>query len=170
MRRYGRCIGISAATAKAESGMCHTTTSSIVSRSQSFVTEFLIGAISILLVRSATLRRATSGTKTAPILDAVVDRPVEDHLTYKTGETGVLRWPKSPRGTTTIEHADLNRDGWCGLPGTRGKIFLAAFEVIQKLKKDPDKSEAVVVRRELEEKKKTQYGSVIAFALEVVEL
>ena len=62
-KRYGRCIAISAATARAGSRMCHTTTSSIVSQSQGFVTEFLIGTISILLVRRATLRRATSGAK-----------------------------------------------------------------------------------------------------------
>ena len=103
---------------------------------------------------------------TAPILDAVVDCPVEDHLTYETGSIGVLRWPISPRGTTTVEHADLNRDGWDGLPGTRGQIYFEAWKVIRALKKNLDAPEAAVVRHELEEKKKMQYGSVIAFALE----
>ena len=135
------------------------------------------------------IKKGDKWNETAPILDAVVDRPVEDHLTYETGVTGVLRWPKSQRGKTTVEHAGLNRDGWnghCrgnglgttvehaglnrdgwnGLPGTRGQIFLEAFKVIQKLKNNPDAPEAVVVRHELEEKKKMQYGSVIAFALE----
>ena len=112
------------------------------------------------------IKKGDKWNETAPILDAVVDRPVEDHLTYESGATGVLRWPKSQRGATTIEHAGLNRDGWYGLPGTRGQIFLEALKVIRKLKKDPDAFEAVVVRHELEEKKKMQYGSVIAFALE----
>ena len=65
-----------------------------------------------------------------------------------------------------MEHADLNRDGWNGLPGTRGQIFFEALKVISKLKKNPGALAATVVRHELEEQKKTQYGSVIAFALE----
>ena len=111
------------------------------------------------------IKKGDKWTETAPILDAVVDRPVEDHLTYEFGATGVLRWPKSRRGTTTVEHAGLNRDGWDGLPGTRGQIYFEALKVIRTLKKNPDAPEAVVVRYELEEKKKTQYGSVVAFAL-----
>ena len=111
------------------------------------------------------VKKGDKWCKTAPILDAVMDRPIENHLTYKCGDTGVLRWPKSLRGATTVKHADLNRDGWDGLPGTRGKIYLAARDVIMTLKKKPGAPESEVVRHELEEKKKTQYGSVIAFAL-----
>lgn len=110
-------------------------------------------------------KKGSKWNKDAPILDAVVDRPVEDHLTYQFSELGVLRWPKSPRGTTTVEHAGLNRNGWDGLPGTRGQIYFAALRVIRDLKTNPGKPEAVVVRHELEEKKKGQYGSVITFAL-----
>ena len=112
------------------------------------------------------IKKGNKWSETAPILDAVVDRPVEDHLTYEVGETGVVCWPKSQRGSTTVEHADLNRDGWDGLPGTRGKIFFEALRVIRRLKKNPSAPEAAIVQYELEEKKKTQYGSVIAFALE----
>ena len=111
-------------------------------------------------------KKGDKWSEAAPILDAVVDRPVEDHLTYESGNTGLLRWPKSRRGETTVEHADLNRDGWNGLPGTRGQVFFEAWKVIRKLKKNPDALGAAVVRHELEEQKKTQYGSVIAFALE----
>ena len=111
------------------------------------------------------IKKGNKWSETVPILDAVVDRPVEDHLTYEVGDTGVLRWPKSRRGKTTVEHAGLNRGGWDGLPGTRGKIFFEAWKVIRKLRMNPGAPEATVVRHELEEKKRTQYGSVIAFAL-----
>ena len=104
-------------------------------------------------------------TEAASILDAAVDS-VEDHLTYETTEIGLLRWPRSQRGTTTVEHAGLNRDGWNGLPGTRVKVYLEALRVIRRLREDPEAPASPVVRHELEEKKKTQYGSVIAFALE----
>ena len=112
------------------------------------------------------IKKSDKWKGTAPILDAVVDCPVDDHLTYEFGVAGVLRWPISQRGSTTVEHADLNREGWNGLPGTRGKIFFDALKVIRELKRNPDAPAAGVVRHELEEKKKMQYGSVIAFALE----
>ena len=111
-------------------------------------------------------KKGDKWSEAAPILDAVVDRPIEDHLTYEVGRTGVLRWPKSRRGNTTVEHAALNRDGWNGLPGTRGQIFFEALKVIRKLRKNPSAPAAAVVRHELEEQKKAEYGSVIAFALE----
>lgn len=112
------------------------------------------------------IKKGEKWRESAPILDAVVDRPIEDHLTYEFGGTGMIRWPRSPRGATTVEHADLNRDGWDGLPGMRGRIYFEALKVIRQLKKNPEAPEAVVVRHELEEKKKMQYGSVIDFALE----
>ena len=46
------------------------------------------------------------------------------------------------------------------------KIYLEALRAIRQLKKNPGAPEVGVVRHELEEKKKTEYGSVIAFALE----
>ena len=112
------------------------------------------------------IEKGEKWSDTAPILDAVADRPVKEHLTYETGSMGVLRWPKSQRGTTTVEHADLNRGAWDGLPGTRGKIYFEALKVIRKLKKNLGAPQAGVVRHELEEKSKEAYGSVIAFALE----
>ena len=112
------------------------------------------------------IKKGSKWCETAPILDAVVDRPIDDHLTYKTGSVGVMRWPKSQRGATTEKHADLNRDGWNGLPGTRGKIYLEALNTIKDLQENLDAPAAGVVRNELKEKSKGQYGSVIAFALE----
>ena len=119
-----------------------------------------------LACQKCNIEKGNKWRASAPILDAVVDRPLEDHLTYRVGELGVLRWPKSERGSTTVEHTNLNRDGWDGLPGTRGKIFFEAWRLISDLRLKPGAPEAVVVRHELEEKKKLQYGSVIAFALE----
>ena len=119
-----------------------------------------------LVCPTCNIKKGNKWSETAPILDAVVDRPVEDHLTYKTGPSGVLRWPKSLRGATTVEHTDLNRDGWDGLPGTRGKIYLEARNTIRELEMNVGAPEAGVVRYELRAKRKEAYGSVIAFALE----
>lgn len=112
------------------------------------------------------LKKSDRWNASAPILDAVLDRPVEEHLTYEYSDTGLLRWPKSRRGATTVDHTDLNRDGWDGLPGTRGQILFEALKLIRKLRKNPDAPEAIVIRQELEEKKRRQYGSVISFALQ----
>ena len=119
-----------------------------------------------LACQKCNTKKGEKWSGTAPILDAVVDRPVEEHLTYETGSVGVLRWPKSQLGNTTVEHTDLNRDGWDGLPGTRGKIYLEALKTIRELKKNLGAPQAGVVKHELEEKRKEPYGSVIAFALE----
>src|SRR5439155_20909400 len=51
---------------------------------------------------------------TNPILDSVVDVPIQNHLTYEFREaTGVVRRAKTPQGETTVNHADLNRDKLC---------------------------------------------------------
>lgn len=48
--------------------------------------------------------------KKYPILDAVLDNPIEEHLEYKVSDSdGVyLSW-KTKRGETTVEHTELNR-------------------------------------------------------------
>jgi hypothetical protein len=104
-------------------------------------------------------------SETAPILDAVFDNPLADHLTYRESETGLRRWPMSDRGTTTVEHADLDRDGWDGLPGTRLRVYVETLRIIREMKKNPQAPEAQAVRRELEEKAKMEYGTVIAWAV-----
>ena len=45
-----------------------------------------------------------------PILDAVADVPVKDHLDYECSETGVRRMWLSPRGKTTVTDTELNRE------------------------------------------------------------
>lgn len=44
-----------------------------------------------------------------PILDAVDDAPIEDHLTYRWRDIYLRRSANTGQGTTTIDHADLNR-------------------------------------------------------------
>ena len=101
----------------------------------------------------------------APILDAVLDNPLTDHLTYQESATGLRRWPSSDRGTTTVEHADLDRDGWDGLPGSRAKVFLETVGIMKGIK-DSLSPNANAVRRELQGKAKGEYGTVIAYAME----
>ena len=164
-KRYEKLIVTSAVTAKAGSGMFshdhieHRQPKSKF-RDKTFDWDNLH-----LSCPKCNIKKGSKWCETAPILDAVIDRPIDEHLTYETGPLGVRRWPTSPRGKTTVEHTDLNRDGWVGLPGTRGKIYLEARSTIRKLKENLGAPEAGEVRRELEEKSRGPYGSVIAFAL-----
>ena len=48
--------------------------------------------------------------KNAPILDAVIDKPITKHLEYEAEIGGIYRTPKTKKGKTTVEHTDLNRD------------------------------------------------------------
>jgi 5-methylcytosine-specific restriction endonuclease McrA len=102
----------------------------------------------------------------APILDAVLDSPLADHLTYRESATGLRRWPKSDRGNTTVEHADLDRDGWDGLPGTRARVLLETMRVIREIKENPEAPASQAVKRELLDKAGMEYGTVIAWAVE----
>ena len=105
-------------------------------------------------------------TGTAPILDAVLDNPIAEHLTYQASATGLRRWPISDRGTTTVEHADLDRGGSLGLPWTRARVFLETLRIIKEIKDRPQSPNATAVRRELQDKAKGEYGTVIAYAME----
>ena len=102
----------------------------------------------------------------APILDASVD-PIDQHLTYRESSTGLRRWPanESARGETTIDDADLNREGPDGLPGDRAAVFLETLKTIREIN---EKRTSATVRSsvaELRDKFDGQFGSVIAWAL-----
>jgi len=57
-----------------------------------------------------------------PILDAVKDVPIHEHLSFLSDNTtGVYRMGLSKRGNTTIKHADLNRQK---LRRARQKVYL----------------------------------------------
>ena len=94
-----------------------------------------------------------------PILDSVQDT-ISEHLSYKVD--GVKRWPESHRGTTTIEHAALNRQE---LRDARMVIAFRVLDIICALNQDPDSPTAGLVRAELEEKISGEYGSLINWLL-----
>ena len=111
--------------------------------------------------------KGTRWNRAAPILDAVLDDPISDHLTYELSATGLRRWPQSAQGETTVQHADLDRDGWDGLPGTRTKIFMLTLRALKMIKVDPQTPSARAARRELEQKARLEeYGTVIEWTLQ----
>ena len=92
----------------------------------------------------------------APILDCVQDT-ISEHLSYRL-EGGGLRWPLSHRGTTTIDHAHLNRQK---LLEVRTQIATHVLDTIRGLNVDPDSPYAGIVRQELETKFTGEYGSLV---------
>lgn len=102
----------------------------------------------------------------APILDAVVDHPIETHLGYKESRLGLLRWPESDRGETTIEHADLDRPG---LRQVRVEIYMETLKTIRDINESQRQQRgSAIVRamiRELRAKCYERFGSVIAWAM-----
>ncbi len=92
---------------------------------------------------------------TNPILDSARDN-IQDHLSYK--NVGRIRWPKSHRGTTTIDHAQLNRQG---LLDDRLEIALPIMDAIHDLNDDPHSPNAGLARAQLKEKASGKYGSLI---------
>ena len=92
-----------------------------------------------------------------PILDSVQDT-ISEHLSYKL--EGGKRWPKTHRGTTTIEHAELNRQH---LLDARTQIALRVLDVIHTLQDNPDSPAAGQVRAELHEKTSGEYGSLVSW-------
>ena len=74
--------------------------------------------------------------QSAPVLDAVLDVPIDGHITYEISVAGVRRWPITTRGETTIEHADLNREG---LPEARVKVVCALLKTIGEIRSELDR-------------------------------
>lgn len=96
------------------------------------------------------------------ILDAVIDRPIPDHLTYEIEDTGVFRSAITQRGRTTIEHAELNRED---LLGARTQVLLGTLKVIQEIKRlqqNPQVSSKISI---LEDMSKRDFGSLVEFAI-----
>lgn len=104
--------------------------------------------------------------KKFPILDAVKD-DVDIHLDYKVSGVGLLRWPKTNRGDTTVRHAGLDRDS---LPVTRMLLFgraLAAIESMNEaLEEGVDKLKLRAEARALQLEAKDDYGSVVTWTME----
>ncbi|HEV2046323.1 MAG TPA: HNH endonuclease [Chthoniobacterales bacterium] len=100
-----------------------------------------------------------------PILDAVTDVPIEDHLGYECSDSGVRQLWLTPRGHTTESHAKLNRDK---LRGARDTIMIKVVGLIQeirnRLENDPADVLAANRRQGLEEMYTGPYGSMIRWA------
>lgn len=101
-----------------------------------------------------------------PILDAVTDVPIEDHLDYECSETGVRRIWKTSRGYTSASHANLNREK---LRGARNEVMIKVVGVIQeilgRLANDANDAQALNRRTQLEEMYTGPYGSMIRWAV-----
>jgi uncharacterized protein (TIGR02646 family) len=106
--------------------------------------------------------KGNSWDRVAPILDAVDDL-ITDHLSYaESGLPGLLRWPITPRGKTTVEQADLNRNR---LPFARLMVYMEALRAIKAIKTAPLAPTVNVVKQELQARSMDEYGTVIAYAI-----
>lgn len=116
-------------------------------------------------------KKGAKWKESAPILDASID-PIEEHLTYEEGDTGLRRWPanKSKRGDTTIRHTDLNRGDMDELPGARARVYMECLKTIRRIntaeRQDRGSPEARASLEELLAKAQGQFGSVIVWALD----
>lgn len=104
------------------------------------------------------LAKSNKWDKHHPILDAEIDKPITDHLDYEL----MFCMDKTLRGKTTIDHADLNRDG---LRNARVAIFWKAIRIIEKINRNPGHTRAIAARQELQELSDEQYGSFIDYLM-----
>ena len=109
-------------------------------------------------------KKGTKYSTRFPILDAVKDK-ISDHMEYEVNATGCWWTDRSPRGKTTEEHADLNREK---LRGHRLEAFNEVMGLILKIRRKIRRNQNApglnVAMAQLEEMCKGQYGSVITFA------
>lgn len=99
-----------------------------------------------------------------PILDAVTDIPIDNHLTYDLRDVlAIIRCAKTKRGSTTIDHAELNRDK---LRDVRLKTALGVLSVIAELNRAPNSPRVSQLRLELQEKTKGPFGSLVKWLLD----
>ena len=96
---------------------------------------------------------------TNPILDSAEDN-IPEHLGYKI--QGATRWPKSHRGITTIEHAELNR--W-KLREDRAEIISEVLDIIADINRNPDDPAAGLRREKLEQKTSGKFGSLVQWLM-----
>lgn len=98
-----------------------------------------------------------------PILCAVQDNPVSDHLSYEDDFPDVYRHAESPRGLTTIIQTDLNRKTLLKSRLILYHSILKLFREIVRLKND---HRTYTFREILKKKAKGEYGSLIQWSLE----
>lgn len=102
-----------------------------------------------------------------PILDPARDRPLTEHLSYEepeSGHDGMFCKANSERGATTIRHARLDRSKLCR---RRLDVYLTTLKVTNLINRDRTHPNVPFVKRALLRKTRRQFGSVIAFAIDV---
>lgn len=97
-----------------------------------------------------------------PILDAVLDVPIANHLSYDSGGRGVYRKDLQPRGTTTVKHADLNRDE---LLQVRLYLYADIVGKICRIKKNPG---GLSEKQQLQARCKGAYGSMVKYLVDTL--
>ncbi len=99
----------------------------------------------------------------AEILDAASDHPIDEHLSYRSGNLGVYRWPRSARGKTTVDHADLNS---AARVTDRGQLLLRTLEAIRQINDEPEAPDAATALKQLRELSRGEHGSLVRWALD----
>jgi hypothetical protein len=102
-------------------------------------------------------------SKEHPILDAVLDIPISDHLSYKIDEFGVWRLPLSRRGETTWRDTDLDRDA---LLTARREIWDSAVYAITEINKDVSAVGVDARIKHLMAMCHGPYGSLVEYAMD----
>jgi uncharacterized protein (TIGR02646 family) len=98
--------------------------------------------------------------KDNPILDAVTDSPIEEHLGYTASPaTGVYRRTHSLRGVTTVNHADLDRPA---LRKARQEVYNETVKAVVEIGRLRGRPEVYTEVRMLKDKCSGTYGSMIA--------
>lgn len=94
-----------------------------------------------------------------PILDAVIDNPISQFLSYRLYNRVYL----NQRGKTTRDHADLNRDE---LIDAREILYNQVMELIELYNNDPEMPDAQSIPQKLEELSEGQFGSYVKYLKE----
>ena len=90
----------------------------------------------------------------APILDPVVDIPIEAHLSYSFNRVK----PLTGRGKTTRDHANLDRDD---LLQARLKTVANIIRIVHEINEDPTNAKFDALKDELNDMIEGEYGSLI---------
>lgn len=93
-----------------------------------------------------------------PILDAVNDLPITDHLVYRKFH----RHPLTMRGKTTRDHADLNREE---LFEPRESIYWDTMDIIEEFKNNPEDPGSDIAYTKLSRLCKGQFGSLVEYLM-----
>ena len=94
-----------------------------------------------------------------PILDAVEDVPINEHMTYR-------RWYRNPitkRGITTKKQTDLNRSE---LLDAREEIFWKLYDLIEEINKRPVLLSDELTCAKLSQLRKGQFGSMAEYMID----